>query len=73
MDIREMALKNAAFWAFVGTLLVAALLIENFVVDAVAALRGLIPAMRIFSSLIYAFASVTMTVFFFVFYRNRAR
>lgn len=72
-DIQEMAPKNATLWAFVGTLLVAALLVGKFVVDIVAVLRGLIPAVRIFSSFIYAFASVTVTVFFFVFYRDRSR
>jgi hypothetical protein len=67
-----MTLRNAAFFAFVGALLVAALLVLDFVVDLGAAVRGLIPTVRVFSALIYAFAGVTVTLFLFVFYRNRA-
>jgi hypothetical protein len=59
--------------SFVGMLLVAVLLVFNFVVDLAAAVRGLISASKAFSALIYAFAGVTLTLFLFVFYRDRAR
>ncbi len=65
-----MKLRTAAFLALIGTILAAVLLVGNFLFDVVAAVRGVIPAVRIFTSLIYAFAAVALAIFFAVFYRQ---
>ena len=62
-----MTLKSAATFAFIGTLLAAALLVWDFVFDLVNVIQGLVPAVKLFSSLIYAFAAVSLAVFFYVF------
>ena len=61
-----MSLKNAAVLAFVGTLLAAAILVWNLIFDVLGVLRGLIPAVRLISIMVYAFAAVTITLFFYV-------
>jgi hypothetical protein len=35
-------------------------------------MRGLIPVVKLFSSLIYAFGAVSVAIFFFVFQKQRA-
>ena len=62
-----MTLKSAATFAFIGTLLAAALLVWDFVFDLVNVIQGLVPAVKLFSSLIYAFAAVSLAVFFYAF------
>jgi len=66
-----MSLKSAAFLALVGMILATVVLLSAFLTDLTAAARGLIPAMRLFPSFIYAFASFCLTVFFYVFYRRQ--
>jgi hypothetical protein len=67
-----MSLKNAAFLALVGTSLVTILLIAILIGDALAAVRGLIPVMRLLTSLIYAFASLSVVVFLYAFHKAQA-
>ena len=62
-----MTLKSAATFAFIGTLLAAALLVWDFVFDLINVIQGLVPAVKLFSSLIYAFAAVSLAVFFYAF------
>jgi hypothetical protein len=64
--LTSMSLKNAATLALVGTLLTAALLVWRFVFDVVHVLQGLVPAVDLFSSLLFAFAAVSLTVFLYV-------
>ena len=64
-----MTLKNAALLALVGTVLMTALLVGNFVFTFLNVLRDLVPAVTLFSSLIYLFGWFSMTVFFFTFHR----
>ena len=59
--------KSAATFAFIGTLLAAALLIYDFVFDIVSVAEGLIPLVTLFPAFIYALAALSLTVFFFVF------
>jgi multidrug efflux pump subunit AcrB len=66
-----MTLKNAALLALVGTILMTVLLVWNFVFTFLNALRGLVPAVSLFSSLIYAFGCFSVTVFFYVFHRTQ--
>ena len=66
-----MTSKSAATFAFIGTLLVAALLIYDFVFDIVSVTRGLIPIVKLFPDFLYALSALSLTVFFFVFQKTR--
>ena len=66
-----MTLKNATLLALVGTILMTALLVWNFVFTLLNVLRDLVPAVALFSSLIYAFGCFTVMLFFFVFNRSQ--
>jgi hypothetical protein len=66
-----MTLKNAVLLALVGTILMTALLVWNFAFNVVNVLRGVEAPAVLFSSLIYAFGSLTVMVFFFVFHRTQ--
>ena len=55
-----MILKNAALLALIGTVLMTALLMWNFVFNLLNLLRGLVPAVTLFSSLIYAFGAFSV-------------
>jgi hypothetical protein len=65
----SMTLKNAALLALIGTVLMTALLVWNFVFNLLNLLRGLVPAVTLFSSFIYAFGCFSVMVFFYVFHR----
>jgi hypothetical protein len=67
-----MSIKNAALLATVGTAVLAILLLLRLVNDLLALMRGLIPGMVFLSSLVYAFAAVTVVVFFYVFHRGQS-
>jgi hypothetical protein len=64
-----MTLKNAALLALIGTILMTALLLWNFVSNLLNVLRGVEAPIVLFASLIYAFGCLTVMVFFFVFHR----
>ena len=66
-----MNLRNAARLALVGAVLLTALLIAGFIVDGLNVLRGLVPAMRLLTSFIYAFAGLSAVVFLYVFHRGQ--
>lgn len=65
-----MTLKNAAFLALIGMIVLTVLMLFDFVSDVSADLQGLIPAVRVLRSAIYLFASLTVTVFFFTSYKR---
>jgi hypothetical protein len=67
-----MTLKNAALLALIGTILAAVLLAWVFVVTVLNVLRGLAPAVMLFPWFIYAFACLTMAVFFYTFHRAQS-
>jgi hypothetical protein len=67
-----MSVKTAAFLALVGMVVLTVLVAADFINTALAVSRGLIPAMAFLRSLIYLFASITVTVFFFVFFKKSA-
>jgi hypothetical protein len=48
-----------------------ALLLSTFVSNVLNLLRGLVPAVSLFSSFIYAFGAFSVAVFFYVFHRAR--
>jgi hypothetical protein len=66
-----MTLKGTATFAFVGTLLAAALLIYDFIFDAINVMRGLMPAVRLFPALIYAIGALSLAIFVFAFRRTQ--
>jgi hypothetical protein len=67
-----MTLKSAAFLALIGTALMAILLIVGLINDISAVAGGLIPPVRLLSSIIYTFASLTAAVFFYVFHKAQS-
>ena len=67
-----MALKNAALLALIGTVLMTALLVWDFVFTVLNVLRGVVPAVILFRSFIYAFGCFSVMVFFFVFHRTQS-
>ena len=68
----SMSLKNAALLALVGMTLVTILLIAVLIGDVLAVARGLIPVIRALTSLIYAFASLSVVVFLYAFHKAQA-
>jgi hypothetical protein len=67
-----MSLKNAALLALIGMILLTVLLTANLITDVLAAMRGLIPDVRLLSSLVYFLASLSVTVFFYVFHKSQS-
>jgi hypothetical protein len=64
-----MTLKNAAVLALIGTVLMTALLVGEFAFTFLNVLRGLIPAVSLLSSFIYAFGCFGVAAFFYTFHR----
>jgi len=62
-----MTMRSAASLALLGAILLMILLVVGFVLDLLNAVRGLIPALKLVTSFIYAFASVGAVVFLWVF------
>jgi hypothetical protein len=67
-----MTLKSAAFLALTGTILLTILLIASLIGDVLGVVRGLIPAMRLLTSLVFAFAGLSVAVFFYVFHKTQS-
>ncbi len=67
-----MSLKNAALLAMIGTVLLTILLVLKFVNNFLVYVRGLIPAMQVLSSFIYAIAALSLAVFFYIYHRARS-
>ena len=66
-----MNLKNAAFLALVGTLLLTILLAMGFINDVMGVARGIIPPVKLLVSLIETFAGVSVVLFFYVVHRRQ--
>jgi len=67
-----MSIKTAALLALIGMVVLTLLAAADFINTTVAVSRGLIPAMMFLRSLIYLFTSITVTVFFLVFFKRSA-
>ena len=67
-----MTLKNAAFLALVGLILLTVLLLAGFIRDVASAVNGLIPTINVLRSLVYLVASLTLTVFLYVFHKKQS-
>ena len=67
-----MSLKTAAFLALVGMALLTILLAADFINAVLGVMRDVVPAMALVRSLIYLVASLTVTVFLYVFQRAQS-
>jgi hypothetical protein len=67
-----MTLKNAAFLALVGMILATILLVVGFIRDVLGVAQGLIPAMRLLTSFIHAFAGLSMVAFLYAFHKAQS-
>jgi hypothetical protein len=65
-------LKTAAFLALIGMLLLTVLDAATFLNDLTAFLHDAVAAMTLLAAAIRLFASLTVTIFFFVFHRAHA-
>jgi hypothetical protein len=67
-----MTLKNGALLALIGTGLLTVLLAAHFILDVANAVRGLIAAVQVLTSLIHLLASLSLAVFFWVFHKTQS-
>ena len=67
-----MSLKNAALLALIGIVLLTVLVVVGFISTVLGVMRDLIPAMALLTSLVHVFASLSVLVFFYVFYRTQS-
>jgi hypothetical protein len=67
-----MTLRNAALLALVGVGLATIVLVTTFIGDVSGVVRGLLPAMRMLTSLLFALAGLTMAVFLYVFHKAQS-
>ena len=67
-----MSTKAASFLAFVGMLVLTLLVLVDLVRDISGVVRGVVPMLLLVRAIVYTFASLTATVFFFVFYERQS-
>jgi hypothetical protein len=65
-----MTLRQAALLALVGMLILTVLVGFDFIITLLDVSRGLLPAVKVLTSLVHLLASLTVTAFFFVFHRT---
>jgi hypothetical protein len=63
--------KRSAFLAFIAMVFLTALVTLSAVKAVLAVARDLVPTMSIMTAFVHLFASVAVTLFFFVFSRDR--
>ncbi len=68
-----MNLKNAAMLALVASLFLSILLAVDFLNTVLGILDGIIPAVAFLRSLIYLLASLSLTLFFYVFHKAQSQ
>jgi hypothetical protein len=67
-----MSLKGAAFFAFIGMTLLTVVCAMGFIGDTSALLAGAIAPMMVLKSLIHLLASLSVTVFLYVFHKTQS-
>jgi hypothetical protein len=67
-----MTLKNAAFFALLGMILLTILLAVVFIRDFSAFLSGALAALSLLESAIYLLASLSVAVFLYVFHKAQS-
>jgi hypothetical protein len=68
-----MSLKNAAFLALIGMLLLTILMAADYVKAVWGVLNDVFPAMALLRSIVYLLASLSVLAFFYVFNRAQSR
>lgn len=68
-----MSLKSAALLALIGTLVLTVLLAVDLFQTVSGVLNDVVPALMLVRSLIYLLASLSVTVFFYVFHGAQSR
>jgi hypothetical protein len=66
-----MTLKNAAFFALVGMAMLTVLITVNLLTDLSGVAHGLVPYMVMLKSFVAWLASLSLLIFFAVFYRKQ--
>lgn len=66
-----MTLKSASLLALIGTFLMTVLVAVNFFDTIVGVSHGIVPAMSLVPCLVYFFAGISITVYFWVFRRSQ--
>jgi hypothetical protein len=67
-----MSLKSSAFLALVGMILLTVLIAADFVTVLSGVLRDLVPPMKLLASIVYLFAGLAVTLFFYAFHRAQS-
>jgi hypothetical protein len=67
-----MSLKNAASLALVGMMLLTVLVAADFINAVLGVMRDVVPAVMVLRLLVYLLASLTVTVFFYVFQKAQS-
>jgi hypothetical protein len=67
-----MSLKSAALLALIGTILPTILVLAHFIFTLLGVVRDVVPAMALLTALVHLFASLSVLVFFYVFYRKQS-
>jgi len=65
-----MTLRNATLLALLGMILLTILLAAYFINAVLGVLHDVVPAMALLTSLVYVLASLSVTVFFYVFHKT---
>ena len=67
-----MNLKSAAMLALVGMILLTILVAADFLITVSGVMHDVLPAMSLLRSLINMLATLTVTLFLFVFHKNQS-
>ena len=67
-----MSLKNAAFLALIGMILLTVLVAVSFISTVLGVMRDVVPVMALLTSLVHLLASLSLLVFFYVFHRAQS-
>ena len=67
-----MSLKTSAFLALIGMILLTVLVTADFINTVTGIMHDVIPAVALLRSLVYVLASLTVTVFFYIFQKSQS-
>jgi hypothetical protein len=67
-----MSLKTAALLALIGMMLLTVLVAADFIKVVSGVMQDVVPAMALLRFVVYVLASLTVTVFFYVFYKKQS-
>jgi len=67
-----MSLKTAALLALIGMTLLTVLVAADFIKVVSGIMQDVVPAVALLRFLVYLVASLTVTVFFYVFYKKQS-